>query len=150
LNEKKCGTCTKCCEGSLKLIVHGKKVEPGKPCHLLNVNSGCSDYDNRPAMPCKTYKCQWLKNIEMPERFKPNLVNFIVHRQWLKNNEYYTLLPAGLDIKVSDIEDMFFWFKETGSNFFYRYNKINYICGTEEFLKECYNNKDFNSKININ
>jgi hypothetical protein len=146
LSDKSCGTCTKCCEGSLKLIVRGQKVFPGHPCPLLDLNSGCSDYENRPAMPCKTYRCQWLKNAEMPERFKPNLINFIVHRMWLKKHEYYTLIPSGIDLKISDIEDIFLWFKEEGYNFSYVYQDKEYLCGTEEFLKECYNNKDLKNK----
>ena len=148
LSDRSCGTCTKCCEGTLKLIVFGQRVSPGNPCPLLNLNSGCSDYENRPAMPCKTYKCQWLKKIEMPEKFKPNLINFIVHRMWLKKHEYYTLLKAGTFVKISDIEDIFLWFKENEYNFYYSYEGKQYSCGTEEFLKECYNNKDFKDKMN--
>lgn len=79
----------------------------------------------------------------MPEKFKPNLVNLIVHRRWIKKEEYYTLLPAGSDIKTADIQDIFYWFKSAGTNFFYVYEDTKYLCGSEEFLKECYNNKDF-------
>ena len=128
------------------MTINNQKVYPGNPCPILVLNSGCSDYENRPAMPCKVYRCEWLKSPDMPERFKPSLINLIVHKRWIKNNEYHTLIPAGIEIKVSDIEDIFLWFNEHGFNFFYTYESNKYICGSSEFLKECYNNKDFNNK----
>ena len=97
-------------------------------------------------MPCKVYKCEWLKSIDMPENFKPNLINLIVHRRWIKTLEYYSLIPAGEEVKVSDIEEIYSWFKSTGANFFYVHEDIKYQCGSEDFLKECYNNKDLNNK----
>lgn len=141
MSNKNCGTCTKCCEGTLKLIVHGEKVSNGKPCPLLNINSGCSDYENRPAMPCKTYRCVWLKNNNIPEHFKPNNVNFIIHRLWIKTYECYTLIPAGKEIKESDIKDIKNWFEENNLNFFYLHEGNHYVSGDDDFLKECYNDK---------
>lgn len=137
--DKTCGSCTKCCEGTLKLIVNGQKVSNGVPCHLLSINSGCSDYENRPAMPCKVYKCVWLKDKDIPEKFKPNNINLIIHRMWLKSHEYYTLIPAGSELKTFDIEEVFEWFKDKGLNFYFSYSGKDYIFGSNDFIKECYN-----------
>jgi len=142
LNDKKCGSCTKCCEGTLKLIVHGQKVQPGKPCHLLNINSGCSDYENRPAMPCRVYKCIWLKEPSIPQELQPNIVNLIIHKLWVNGKESYTLLPAGEVIEVDSVKNIFAWFKDNNKNFSYIYDGVHYICGTDDFIKDCYNKKD--------
>ena len=99
-------------------------------------------------MPCRVYKCIWLKNKSIPENFKPNNVNFIIHRMWMKSNEYYTLIPAGEKIDVADIDNIFQWFKNNQSNFLYTHNENEYVCGDEQFLKECYNNKDLRGKDN--
>ena len=59
---RQCGTCTKCCEGHLVGTINGKEMYPGKPCYLLQIGKGCSDYENRPEEPCKAFNCQWITN----------------------------------------------------------------------------------------
>lgn len=142
MNEKICDNCTKCCEGYLKLSINGQKVQPGSPCPLLIINSGCSDYENRPAMPCKTYKCEWIKMLDMPDKFKPKETDFIVHKRWINKKEYYTLIPAGTRMTKESIRDICSWFESKGKNFFYTYEDIEYFCGTDDFIKDCYNKKD--------
>jgi hypothetical protein len=36
----------------------------GVPCHFKK-NGGCGIYKDRPKNPCKQYKCEWLKDIEI-------------------------------------------------------------------------------------
>lgn len=117
---------------------------------MIVIGSGCSDYENRPAMPCKTYRCEWLKDKNMPNEFAPSLTNFIVHKRWIKKEQYFTLIKAGEAIQDSDIENIFQWFKNNNANFFYFHKSVAYACGSEEFLKECYNNKDFANINNMN
>ena len=60
--KRECGTCTKCCEGWLTGEALGHNFYPGKPCHFLAVNKGCTVYAKRPKDPCSSYKCAWLAN----------------------------------------------------------------------------------------
>lgn len=68
---RKCGTCTKCCEGHLKATIKGNKMYPGKPCVFVEIGKGCKDYETRPKEPCQNYNCYWKLQPEVPEHFKP-------------------------------------------------------------------------------
>lgn len=143
MSDRACETCTKCCEGWLSSNIRGHKMYPGKPCFFVEIGKGCKDYENRPVMPCKVYRCEWIKNIKIPERFKPNNIGFIIQKKYLKKNEYYTLVLASEKIEAADIDDLLAWFKQNNINFFYVNDNKKYFTGSEEFLKECYNNKEF-------
>ena len=80
---RECGECTKCCEGSLLLVVNGRKVGKSHPCHFLsklNKCGGCTIYEERPDV-CKDFRCEWLSNPEIPEWMKPSLVDTIIINQ---------------------------------------------------------------------
>lgn len=77
IRERSCGTCTKCCEGYLVAKVGEIDLYPGKPCHFVEMNCGCSVYKDRPVDPCQTFKCEWLQQPLIPEWLKPNLSNAI-------------------------------------------------------------------------
>lgn len=87
---KECGTCTKCCDGTLFGVVKGHKMYPGKPCFFLQ-NNKCSDYENRPMYPCKKYECLWLSDPDVPDFMKPENANVIVDIEKFENTEYMTL-----------------------------------------------------------
>jgi hypothetical protein len=143
LNERSCGTCTKCCEGWLSANIRGHKMYPGKPCFFVEIGKGCTDYDNRPVIPCKIFNCEWIKNIKIPEEFKPKNIGFIIQKKYLKKSEYYSLVPASQKINILNIEKIFSWFKQNNINFFYINNNEKYFTGDKEFLKKCYNDKEF-------
>jgi len=75
---RECGSCTKCCEGGLSIKINGQEIY-GKGCPLVLLNKGCSIYED-PSRPsgCHTFSCGWLKNPDVPEEFKPDLVDTII------------------------------------------------------------------------
>ena len=73
---KECGSCTKCCEGSLSVAVQGTDIL-GKGCPLVLLNKGCGDYENRP-VGCVTFKCGWLLDPSIPDYIKPSESNVII------------------------------------------------------------------------
>jgi uncharacterized cysteine cluster protein YcgN (CxxCxxCC family) len=143
LSERSCGTCTKCCEGWLSSNIRGHRMYPGKPCFFVEIGKGCTDYENRPAMPCKVFNCEWIKNVKLPEEFKPNNIGFIIQKKYLKKSEYYSLVPASQTIVVENIKNISNWFNQNSINFFYINDNEKYFSGDEEFLKKCYNDKEF-------
>jgi hypothetical protein len=78
VESRSCDGCTKCCDGYLYGIAHGKRFLPGRPCHFKK-ESGCSIYESRPENPCKNYQCAWLadKEKKFPEWMKPDVSNVI-------------------------------------------------------------------------
>lgn len=96
MNSKRtCGDCTKCCEGWLSGNVLGNTMYPGKPCHFISINQGCTVYSQRPKDPCISFRCQWLDNPEIPEWFKPNQINAIVKYSYINEIPYISILEAG-------------------------------------------------------
>ena len=92
---RSCDGCTKCCEGSLYAEINGKIVDKDNPCYLVSIGKGCTDYENRPTIPCKTFQCEWLQNPSIPEEFKPSLSNTIIVKKYTNKNTYLELLEAG-------------------------------------------------------
>jgi hypothetical protein len=92
--DRKCGDCTRCCEGWLNGEAHGHKFYAGKPCHFLSACSGCSIYKDRPQSPCIDYKCGWLAEPDfLPEWMRPDHSNVIIHRKtWGANKDKPFLL----------------------------------------------------------
>jgi hypothetical protein len=80
VSDRKCGTCTKCCEGYLIANIRGNPIGNGKPCIFVEIGKGCKDYENRPQEPCKSFECGWITIDEMPEEFKPSMSGVIMSR----------------------------------------------------------------------
>jgi hypothetical protein len=104
-NEKVCGECTKCCDGWFSGNIQGHSFGSinGKiiPCNFVIEGNGCSIYENRPKSPCRNYKCEWLRNTEMPNNFRPDLSNVIISRRGFS---YYVVTKAGKDINQDVID----------------------------------------------
>lgn len=105
-NERSCGTCTKCCEGWLVADIKGITMEPGKPCHLVEIGKGCSDYKNRPETPCKTFSCMWKAEKALPEQFSPEKTGVIITVQSVAGIDYLAAAYAGQEIQT----DFLSWF----------------------------------------
>lgn len=103
---RSCGSCTKCCEGWLTADINGQEMYPGKPCYLVEIGKGCSDYENRPESPCKTFMCMWRADENLPEEFSPNNTGNIVTMQNIGGIEYLALNYAGQELKP----DFLSWF----------------------------------------
>src|SRR5439155_10475649 len=56
---RRCGECTACCDGWLKINVYGVEVYPGHPCPHSSGHH-CLIYERRPLDPCQRFFCGWL------------------------------------------------------------------------------------------
>ena len=92
---RSCGECTKCCEGYLDGNIRGQEMTLGKPCFLVEIGKGCTDYENRPESPCKTFQCDWLTNKDVPEVLKPDNSRVILTTVVENNIEYMKIIEAG-------------------------------------------------------
>lgn len=92
---RECNGCTKCCEW-LVADVYGHRLQPGRPCPFKG-ETGCTIYNERDKI-CRTYKCDWLQNTDIPEWMKPNLSNVIVTRREWSQGYYLEILETGKDI----------------------------------------------------
>ena len=107
VNGRSCENCTKCCEGFLAADIRGnymgmQKDKTIKPCVFVELGKGCGEYEKRPVDPCRTFKCDWLTNPDMPESFKPSRAKSIFITRKVKGVEYMKLIEAGgkLDSEV--------------------------------------------------
>ena len=107
IDGRSCDNCTKCCEGYLAGDIRGNYMgmmpdKSIKPCIFVEVGKGCGDYLNRPIDPCKTFKCDYLTNPEMPNSFKPSRSNAIFTTRTINGVQYTKIIEAGrkLDSEV--------------------------------------------------
>jgi len=92
-----CGTCKKCCEGSLSGKAYNFEFGSGKACGYLGVN-GCNIYAMRPHNPCKIFQCEWTLDHSLPEWLKPNLSNVIMSRRTIGLYTFLMIVPEGQEI----------------------------------------------------
>lgn len=102
---RSCGDCTKCCEGYVSGNVKGHEMFYGTPCFFLQQGK-CSDYENRPKDPCKSFECEWLSNPKVPDWLYPHKSGIIIHEQKIENHYYLRLTFAGNMPSVSALS----WF----------------------------------------
>lgn len=134
-SSRECGTCTKCCEGHLSGAAHGVKFRDGVPCFFLEINVGCTIYEDRPRHPCKAYKCQWIINEDLPDHFKPEISHIMPTR---RGQKYIVLTNVGpnpnpevIDWYIQDATDK-------GYNLAYRKNNRDYFFGDPDFVEKMY------------
>lgn len=102
MTSRSCGSCTKCCDGTLTGEALGYKFFKGKPCHYVELGKGCTVYSKRPKNPCVEYKCVWLQNKDVPEWMKPNEVNALLNASNLDGIPYVNLIESGETLR-SDV-----------------------------------------------
>lgn len=139
---RKCGNCTKCCEGYLNGKVKDKSFYEGKPCHFVAIGKGCSIYKDRPLDPCITYRCAWLTDENLPEWFKPNAINAIVDFRKIKHIKYINVVEAGETLKVEVLSWLILYALNNGLNLHWTINGGPNYLGSQEFLDE------MNSQVN--
>lgn len=88
---KECGSCVKCCDGTLAGMVKGHAMYPGKSCFFLKIGGTCGDYENRPQSPCRDYKCLWLEDPNVPDFMKPENANAVIDLEQHKGTWYLRL-----------------------------------------------------------
>jgi hypothetical protein len=136
LSSRSCGTCTKCCEGYISGGAHGIKFGNGVPCEFLALGHGCTIYEDRPLSPCKKFKCEWLKNNDMPEHFKPEVSHFMAMR---KGQNFIVLVTVGPNPNYEVVDWYKRWCSENKFNLAYRQDNRDYFFGDPEFVAKMYN-----------
>jgi hypothetical protein len=139
IRERSCGTCTKCCEGYLTGVAHGIPFFSGKPCHFVDMNSGCSIYEDRPDDPCNSFKCGWLTEPNFPEWLKPNLSNVIFTSNELDGHYYIYAKEAGATMDAMVLSWAISYMANNKINFAWEYGRSDAgAIGSDEFLSAFY------------
>ena len=133
MKERNCGTCAKCCEGWLHGEAYGHAFFKGRPCFFLNKT--CSIYDNRPADPCRSYKCAWLAEDIFPFWMKPDLVNAIITHRKVGDIEFYSVTEAGSILDSKTLSWLVQWALNNNKNLLYFIDGGENKIGSQEFLK---------------
>jgi len=105
-----CLGCTACCDGWLRIEAKGYEASPGTPCPFSR-SSGCVDYDNRPADPCRKFECVWVqKRSLLPEWMKPSesKVILIFDKFHFSSIPIYLAVPVGKSISLKALS----WIKK--------------------------------------
>ena len=132
---RECGDCTKCCEGHLVANVKGFLMEPGKPCPILQIGKGCTDYANRPEKPCKSFKCQWLKSPLVPEWLKPSESGVIITVQKINDIEFLKMTSAPNTPDADAVTWFMMFLIKNQINGAWDGSRKKYWTGTTEFCK---------------
>ena len=99
---RSCEGCTKCCEGYLSLVVLGNELYKNG-CPLVSKNKGCTIHDVRPD-ECRDFRCEWLKNPNLPDEFKPSISDVIMKINDDGEKPYIFAIKAGRPFSDDFIE----------------------------------------------
>jgi hypothetical protein len=94
---RSCAGCTACCDGWASGTAHGHSFYPGKRCHFVG-ELGCTIYEDRPENPCKSFRCMWLTNTNLPMWLKPNLSGALIAEEELQGIKFITVKEMGKKI----------------------------------------------------
>lgn len=130
---RKCGSCTKCCEGWLYGKAYEKPFWRGRPCHYL-ADGKCSIYGNHPDDPCKSFKCEWLSNKDVPGWLKPNEVNAILSMREKKGFKYLRITEAGGILRSDVLSWAYMYCLQNKLNLEYTIDSGSNRIGNPEFL----------------
>ena len=133
--KRECGSCTKCCEGTLIGEALGHSFFLGKPCHFVAIGKGCTVYAKRPQDPCVTYKCEWLVNPNIPEWLKPDAVNVIIDQREIEGQTYLNLREAGATVSSKVLNWFIQYVLQNQLNAVWQVEGGNYWMGNAEFVK---------------
>lgn len=131
-----CGSCTACCDGWVRMTVHGHPVEPGQPC-LYSTGRGCTIYSQRPDDPCRRFVCGWLQeHSSLPEAFRPDKIGFIVLPDMFiwGGAMVDVVTPAGRDPQGPPLEWLMRRAEREHRPFIYQQNGIWIGYGPQDFL----------------
>ena len=133
---RKCGSCQKCCEGHLHGEANGYTFWKSRKCHFLST-AGCSIYETRPDVPCKSYKCMWLADEEqkIPEWMKPDEANAILTWRNVENVEFIELIEAGETMRAEVLSWAIQYALNNDLNLHYQINSGWNKIGDPEFLE---------------
>ncbi len=134
--KRNCGTCTKCCDGTLEGNINGHIMKSGKPCYYLTIGKGCNIYNERPQDPCVRYKCAWLEDENVPDFMKPEISNCILDYREKNNIKYLRLVSCEIPYTAEILSSCIEYAKKNNVNLFWSLNGKNYYFGSTEFEKE--------------
>jgi hypothetical protein len=98
---RRCGTCSECCGGALRLVVDGKPIDRGNPCQHRKT-SGCGQYRKRPDV-CRAFECGWLRvDSPLPDHFRPDKSGVILMFDKFRLGRWSVDLAAATDAGISD------------------------------------------------
>jgi len=103
MSKRNCGPCTACCQGWL--VSEKMEMKPGTPCKHCSA-AGCGIYEDRPAVPCASFECAWLKQDDtLPDEMRPDICGAIVmlDRRW-KGIKVIAAVPTGEEIPPETLE----------------------------------------------
>ena len=148
---RQCGTCTKCCDGTVAGVIRGHKMFPGQKCFFLGEN-GCSDYKNRPIFPCRMYKCLWLSDESVPDYFKPENVKAILDIEEFEGIKYLRINKGVEQYDENIIDFGKQYAKKNNLTFIWTdNNNVSHFIGNKElYIKILKNNKEMYTKLIIN
>jgi hypothetical protein len=134
--ERRCGTCTACCDGWVKGTIEGHEMKPGQPCHFRGEGC-CAIYERRPKDPCRNFVCGWLQaGSPFPEEFRPDRLGVLIIPVRWREQTAYILRSAGRDPD----EALLGWMRElsrrTHRPFFYEQRGERFGFGPREFQEE--------------
>ncbi|MDO8703855.1 MAG: hypothetical protein Q7J84_02800 [Sulfuricaulis sp.] len=133
--ERQCGTCTACCDGWLRINIHGQDIYPGNPCQY-STGHNCMIYENRPDA-CRKFICGWFEeNSALPEKFRPDKISVIFVIATWRSLPIYILTPAGRDPDGEVLGWMKNFSLETHRPFLYQSEGEWYAFGPPEFQQE--------------
>jgi len=136
MNNRQCGSCTKCCEGYLAGEAHGHVFGKGRPCFFVSIGKGCSIYEDRPKHPCVGYKCLWISSPDiLPEWMKPSEINNIIDVREIQGHMYISAVEAGSIISSKVLSWLISYVVTTNQNFVWECENGKYRIGSKEFVE---------------
>jgi hypothetical protein len=118
--------------------VFGFEVGPGSPCKFVIPGKGCGTYQYRPHSPCKTFKCLWKIDDNVPERFKPNNIKNILIPRKIDGISFVDIVEAGSPIDIDVLDWALRMFREEkidNIRYFFK-GRINYVTRNPEWVEK--------------
>ena len=119
-------------------MAHGIPFFSGKPCHFVDMNTGCSIYEDRPDDPCKSFKCGWLTEPNYPEWLKPTLSNVIFVSDKIDSHDFIYAIESGAKMEARTLSWAVAYMSFNKLNFAWQYDGGWNAIGTDEFVKAYY------------
>jgi hypothetical protein len=135
---RECGECGKCCDGRLKATILGTPMGDGIKCTYYDTKCKCTIYDTRPEHPCRSYKCTWLTDEDIPDWMKPSLSNVIISYKPHPTDDslsYYDVAEHSKKMDSVVLNWILHWAMGNSKNLIYEVDGKLYTIGNEMFLE---------------
>ena len=133
---RRCGTCTRCCDGWLEGEVRGHRMFPGQRCHFV-ADAGCTIYAQRPQSPCRGFVCGWMQpESDLPDDWRPDRIGVIVIDTHWRGAPAKIIVSAGNDPGETVLEGLRAQAQATRAPFFYEQRGERFGYGPPDFQRE--------------